>query len=93
MDFRDSPDEAAFRQRLREWLVHNNPGLPASSTDDDSNGSGGDMSGDDDSGRCLDVFTESTIDGKANIYDIVHAPRHRIPIEPSIDRGLFHRSV
>ena len=35
MDFGDSPDEAAFRQRLRDWLVDNNPGLPASSTDDD----------------------------------------------------------
>jgi alkylation response protein AidB-like acyl-CoA dehydrogenase len=35
MDFGDSPDEAAFRTRLREWLVDNNPGLPTSSTDDD----------------------------------------------------------
>jgi alkylation response protein AidB-like acyl-CoA dehydrogenase len=35
MDFGDSPDEAEFRLRLREWLRHNNPGLPASSTDDD----------------------------------------------------------
>ena len=35
MDFGDSPDEAAFRQRLREWLRDNNPGLPASSTSDD----------------------------------------------------------
>ncbi len=34
MDFGDSHDEAAFRARLREWLRHNNPGLPASSTDD-----------------------------------------------------------
>jgi alkylation response protein AidB-like acyl-CoA dehydrogenase len=34
VDFGDSPEEAAFRQRLREWLAHNNPGLPASSTDD-----------------------------------------------------------
>jgi alkylation response protein AidB-like acyl-CoA dehydrogenase len=34
MDFGDSPDEAAFRQRLRDWLRTNNPGLPASSTDD-----------------------------------------------------------
>lgn len=34
MDFGDSPEEAAFRQRLREWLAHNNPGLPASSTAD-----------------------------------------------------------
>ena len=35
MDFGDSPDEAAFRLRLRAWLAANNPGLPASSTDDD----------------------------------------------------------
>ena len=35
MDFRDSPAEAEFRQRLRAWLVENNPGLPASSTDDE----------------------------------------------------------
>ena len=34
MDFGDSPDEAEFRSRLRAWLVDNNPGLPASSTDD-----------------------------------------------------------
>jgi alkylation response protein AidB-like acyl-CoA dehydrogenase len=34
MDFADSPEEAAFRQRLRDWLADNNPGLPASSTDD-----------------------------------------------------------
>ena len=35
MDFGDSPEEAAFRGRLRAWLADNNPGLPASSTDDD----------------------------------------------------------
>ena len=35
MDFGDSPDEAAFRARLRAWLGANNPGLPASSTSDD----------------------------------------------------------
>src|SRR5262245_7109944 len=34
MDFGDSPQEAAFRARLRTWLETNNPGLPASSTDD-----------------------------------------------------------
>jgi alkylation response protein AidB-like acyl-CoA dehydrogenase len=34
MDFADSPAEAEFRTRLRTWLVTNNPGLPASSTDD-----------------------------------------------------------
>jgi alkylation response protein AidB-like acyl-CoA dehydrogenase len=34
MDFGDSPAESAFRMRLREWLQANNPGLPASSTDD-----------------------------------------------------------
>lgn len=34
MDFDDSPEEAAFRRRLRDWLAHNNPGLPASSTAD-----------------------------------------------------------
>ncbi len=35
MDFGDSPEEAAFRERLRAWLVDNNPGLPASSTSDE----------------------------------------------------------
>ncbi|HWW54527.1 MAG TPA: acyl-CoA dehydrogenase family protein [Acidimicrobiales bacterium] len=35
MDFFDSPEEAEFRRRLREWLRSNNPGLPPSSTDDD----------------------------------------------------------
>ena len=35
MDFGDSPDEAAFRERLRTWLAANNPGLPASSTSDE----------------------------------------------------------
>src|SRR4051812_27878135 len=35
MDFGDSPEEAAFRQRLRTWLVDHNPGLAASSTSDD----------------------------------------------------------
>jgi alkylation response protein AidB-like acyl-CoA dehydrogenase len=35
MDFGDSPEEAEFRLRLRAWLLANNPGLPASSTDDD----------------------------------------------------------
>jgi alkylation response protein AidB-like acyl-CoA dehydrogenase len=35
MDFGDSPDESAFRVRLRTWLADNNPGLPASSTDDE----------------------------------------------------------
>ena len=35
MDFADSPDEAEFRPRLRAWLADNNPGLPASSTDDE----------------------------------------------------------
>jgi alkylation response protein AidB-like acyl-CoA dehydrogenase len=35
MDFGDSPEEAAFRLRLRAWLADNNPGLPPSSTADD----------------------------------------------------------
>ena len=35
MDFGDSPEEAAFRERLRDWLRENNPGLPASSTSDE----------------------------------------------------------
>ena len=35
MDFRDTPDEAAFRTRLRAWLEDNNPHLPASSTSDE----------------------------------------------------------
>jgi alkylation response protein AidB-like acyl-CoA dehydrogenase len=35
MDFGDSPAESEFRGRLRAWLVDNNPGLPASSTDDE----------------------------------------------------------
>jgi alkylation response protein AidB-like acyl-CoA dehydrogenase len=34
MDFGDSPEEAAFRHRLRAWLQRNSPDLPASSTDD-----------------------------------------------------------
>jgi alkylation response protein AidB-like acyl-CoA dehydrogenase len=34
VDFGDSPDEAAFRHRLRAWLHDNDPGLPASSTSD-----------------------------------------------------------
>jgi alkylation response protein AidB-like acyl-CoA dehydrogenase len=34
MDFSDSTEEAQFRLRLREWLRTNDPGLPASSTDD-----------------------------------------------------------
>ena len=35
MDFRDSPEEADFRSRLRTWIAANNPGLPVSSTDDE----------------------------------------------------------
>jgi alkylation response protein AidB-like acyl-CoA dehydrogenase len=35
MDFGDSPEEADFRSRLRNWLRDNNPGLPASSTSDE----------------------------------------------------------
>lgn len=35
MDFGDSPAEAAFRLRLRDWLAVNNPGLPVSSTSDE----------------------------------------------------------
>lgn len=35
VDFDDSPEETAFRERLRAWLVEHNPGLPASSTDDE----------------------------------------------------------
>ena len=35
MDFGDSPEEAAFRLRLREWLTDDNPGLPPSSTADE----------------------------------------------------------
>jgi len=35
MDFRDSPEEAEFRKRLRAWVAENNPGLPVSSTDDE----------------------------------------------------------
>jgi alkylation response protein AidB-like acyl-CoA dehydrogenase len=35
VDFRDSPEESAFRHRLREWLPTHNPGLPTSSTEDD----------------------------------------------------------
>lgn len=34
MDFGDSPEEAAFRSRLRRWVSVNNPGLPPSSTSD-----------------------------------------------------------
>jgi alkylation response protein AidB-like acyl-CoA dehydrogenase len=35
VDFRDTPEEAAFRSRLRAWLEENNPHLPPSSTSDD----------------------------------------------------------
>ena len=35
MDFGDSPAEAEFRHLFRSWLADNNPGLPASSTDDE----------------------------------------------------------
>ena len=35
MDYFDSPAESEFRGRLRTWLAANNPGLPASSTDDE----------------------------------------------------------
>jgi alkylation response protein AidB-like acyl-CoA dehydrogenase len=35
MDYFDSPAEAEFRARFRAWLDANNPGLPASSTDDE----------------------------------------------------------
>jgi alkylation response protein AidB-like acyl-CoA dehydrogenase len=35
MDFGDSPEEQAFRLRLREWLGAHNPGLPPSSTADE----------------------------------------------------------
>jgi len=35
VDFDDSPEEAAFRERIRSWLTENNPALPASSTDDE----------------------------------------------------------
>jgi alkylation response protein AidB-like acyl-CoA dehydrogenase len=35
MNFRDSPDEAEFRKRLRAWIAANNPGLPVSSTEDE----------------------------------------------------------
>ena len=35
MDYRDSPEEAEFRTRFKAWLADHNPGLPASSTDDE----------------------------------------------------------
>jgi alkylation response protein AidB-like acyl-CoA dehydrogenase len=35
VDFRDAPEEAEFRGRLRTWLVDNNPHLPPSSTSDE----------------------------------------------------------
>ena len=35
VDFDDSPEEAAFREHIRGWLAEHNPGLPASSTDDE----------------------------------------------------------
>ncbi len=35
MDFRDAPEEAEFRTRLRAWLQDNNPHLPPSSTSDE----------------------------------------------------------
>jgi alkylation response protein AidB-like acyl-CoA dehydrogenase len=35
VDFRDSPEEADFRARLRAWLEEHNPHLPPSSTSDE----------------------------------------------------------
>jgi alkylation response protein AidB-like acyl-CoA dehydrogenase len=35
MDYRDSPEESAFRARLRAWLAENTPDMPASSSDDE----------------------------------------------------------
>ncbi|MFI5047239.1 MAG: acyl-CoA dehydrogenase family protein, partial [Acidimicrobiia bacterium] len=35
MEFDDSAEEAAFRERFRGWLADHNPGLPTSSTDDE----------------------------------------------------------
>ena len=35
VDFGDAPAEREFRLRLRAWLDGHNPGLPASSTDDE----------------------------------------------------------
>src|SRR4030095_16035059 len=35
VDYRDSPEEAEFRARFRAWVADHNPGLPASSTDDE----------------------------------------------------------
>jgi alkylation response protein AidB-like acyl-CoA dehydrogenase len=35
MNFADSPDEAAFRSKLRDWLKNNTPKLPPSSTSDE----------------------------------------------------------
>jgi alkylation response protein AidB-like acyl-CoA dehydrogenase len=35
VNFRDSPEEAAFRKRLRAWIADHDPGLPVSSTDDE----------------------------------------------------------
>jgi hypothetical protein len=55
---------------------------PASSTDGDSNGTGGDMSGDDDSGRCLDVFA----DGGTGIFNEAGDPAG---IDQVTDGGLL----
>ncbi len=35
MNYGDSPEEAAFRARLRAWVAEHDPGLPASSTADE----------------------------------------------------------
>src|SRR5690606_9680375 len=35
VDYRDTPEEATFRTRLRAWLEDNNPHLPPSSTSDE----------------------------------------------------------
>jgi alkylation response protein AidB-like acyl-CoA dehydrogenase len=35
VEFGDSPEETAFRQRVRTWLAEHNPELPTSSTDDE----------------------------------------------------------
>jgi hypothetical protein len=55
---------------------------PASSTDNDDNGMSGDMSGDDDSGRCLDVF----VDPSTGIFNEAGDPASEAGVPVGMDK-------
>jgi len=55
---------------------------PASSTDNDDHGMSGDMSGDDDSGRCLDVF----VDGSTGIFNEAGDPASEAGVPVGMDK-------